>query len=340
MPGRPALLLAPMEGMTDAPMRALQGEVGAFTFAVSEFLRVAAEVPPVRVFHRHVPELSRGGRTPDGLPVQVQLLGGDPARMAAAALVACEAGAQAVDINFGCPAKTVNRHDGGATLLQYPARLGAIVTSVRDALPPHVPVSAKLRLGWDDPTAVLENAARAADGGAAWVTIHARTRAQGYRPPVLWEMIGQVRSRLGIPVVANGDIWSLSDLFRCRAVTGCDHFMLGRGALANPVLSRQAAQALELPLPNVETSRGWQSYLRRLVELTGPTDSREGRHMVCRLKQWLKVAELCGDFSGFEAIKRTETVNELLSALPSDILSSEPISKSMLMVGRLREDRG
>src|SRR4051812_34746707 len=107
-PTFPALLLAPMDGVTDAPMRALQGECGAFSFAVSEFIRVAGSVPRRPVFQRHVPELLRGSLTPTGLPVVVQLLGGHPGRMAEAAGVAHEAGAIAIDINFGCPAPTVN----------------------------------------------------------------------------------------------------------------------------------------------------------------------------------------------------------------------------------------
>ena len=208
-PETPALLLAPMEGVMDAPMRALQAEMGVFTFAVSEFIRVSSEVPPKRLFHRHVPELRCGSMTPNGLPVQVQLLGGDAGRMAAAALVACTAGAQAIDINFGCPAPTVNRHDGGATLLKYPKRLREIVAAIRDAVPAEIPVSAKLRLGWDSIDAIDENAEMAAEGGANWITIHGRTRVAGYAPPAYWEPIGRVRKRLNIPVVANGDIWTI-----------------------------------------------------------------------------------------------------------------------------------
>src|SRR3954468_12047616 len=112
-PGRPAIVLAPMEGVTDAPMRELMTERGGFAFCVSEFLRVSQDVPPAKVFRRHIPELERPGcLTPSGVPVQVQLLGGDPELMAAAAEVAIAAGARAIDINFGCPAPTVNRHDG------------------------------------------------------------------------------------------------------------------------------------------------------------------------------------------------------------------------------------
>ena len=144
-----------MQGLTDAPMRAYQSESGALTFAVSEFLRVSADVPPAKLFLRHVPELRFGGKTPSGLPVQVQLLGGDPERMAEAAQVAVKAGAKAIDINFGCPAPTVNRHDGGAAILRFPERIEAIVAAVRAALPAEVPVSAKLRLGWDAANAIF-----------------------------------------------------------------------------------------------------------------------------------------------------------------------------------------
>src|SRR3954470_23925874 len=185
--GRPALILAPMEGVTDAPMRALLSERGGFSFCVTEFLRVSQDVVPAKVFRASVPELLRNGcTTPSGLPVSVQLLGGDPGRLAESALVAVRAGALAIDLNFGCPAPTVNRHDGGATLLKHPQRIRAIVEAVRQALPPSIPVSAKLRLGWDSLDPVHENAEMAAQGGASWITIHARTKMQGYQPPVYW----------------------------------------------------------------------------------------------------------------------------------------------------------
>ena len=132
--GKPALVLAPMEGVTDAPMRALMGESGALTFAVSEFLRVSHEVPPLHVSYRHVPALKTQSRTATGMPVAVQLLGGNPERLAATAKLCADAGAYAIDLNFGCPAKTVNRHDGGATLLKCPERIYAIVKAVRDAV--------------------------------------------------------------------------------------------------------------------------------------------------------------------------------------------------------------
>lgn len=316
----PALILAPMEGVTDAPMRAVQGEVGAFTFAVSEFLRISHFVPPRSVFYRHVPELRGGGRTPTGLPVQVQLLGGNPGRLAASAVAAFEAGAKAIDINFGCPARTVNRHDGGATLLQYPKRIREIVGAVRAALPREVPVSAKLRLGWDSIDSIDENAEMAAEGGAAWLTIHGRTRFAGYAPPIYWAPIGRVRERLGIPVVANGDIWTVEGFRRCRDETGCRHFMLGRGALANPRLPRQVAVELGIASP-METDDDhpfdWLAPLQRLVDWTRGFPEHRPEQLVRRLKQWLKLAATFGAFRRFDSIKRAGGVEELFAILRS-----------------------
>ena len=315
----PALVLAPMDGITDAPMRAVQGEIGAFTHAVSEFVRVSQEVPPNHVLLRHVPELQTGCVTPTGLPVQVQLLGGDPGRMALAAAIAWQVGARAIDINFGCPAPTVNRHDGGATLLKYPERIREVVAAVRGALPPEIPVSAKLRLGWDTLDAIHENAERAAEGGAAWITIHGRTRVAGYAPPAYWRPIGVVRERLGIPVVANGDIWTIEDFRRCREETGCSHFMLGRGALANPALPLQAARELGLAsgatLPMPHSICDWIPRLQRLVEFTERFEGKAAGQTVHRLKQWLQLAAKFGDFTAFDSIKRAQSVEELFDGL-------------------------
>ena len=242
--GSPALVLAPMEGVTDAPMRALLTETGAFSLCVSEFIRVSHEALPAKVFRTHVPELAAGCRTASGTPVQIQVLGGDTALMAESARRAAEIGANGIDINVGCPAPTVNRHDGGATLLKFPCRIRDIVEAVRRAVPPELAVSAKFRLGWDTVDPIHENAERAAEGGASWLTIHGRTRAQGYAPPAYWEPIGEVKRRMAIPVVANGDIWSREDFLRCRDITGAEHFMIGRGALADPTLPGAIATEL------------------------------------------------------------------------------------------------
>ena len=314
----PALILAPMEGVTDAPMRAVQGQAGAFTFAVSEFLRVSQHVPPRHVFLTHVPELRTGSRTPTGLPVQVQLLGGDAGRMAEAAARACELGAAGIDINFGCPAPTVNRHDGGATLLRYPHRIREIVSAIRAAVPADIPVSAKVRLGWDTLDAIDLNADMVAEGGASWLTIHGRTRVAGYAPPVFWEPIGRVRRRLPIPVVANGDIWTLADFRRCREQTGSIHYMLGRGALADPRLAPAVAAELGLVPPcEVPERIDWETSLRSLIIWADRLGVARPDKMVRRLKQWLNTAAKAGTFTRFDAVKRVETTEELFAALNS-----------------------
>lgn len=316
-PDVPALVLAPMEGVTDAPMRAVQGIAGSFTYAVSEFLRVAQHVPPRHVFLDHIPELRTGGRTLTGLPVQVQLLGGDAGRMAEAAGRAVELGAWAIDINFGCPAPTVNRHDGGATLLKYPKRIREIVTAIRKAVPVSVPVSAKVRLGWDTLDAIDENAAMVAEGGADWLTIHGRTRAAGYAPPVYWAPIGRVREQLKFPVVANGDIWTLADFRHCRDETGCIHYMLGRGALADPRLAPAVAAELGLAPRPVEppATIDWAAQLRALIEWTERLGNGRPLKMVPRLKQWLRTAAAAGTFARFDAVRRAETTDELFAVL-------------------------
>jgi len=328
IPQMPALILAPMQGLTDAPMRALQGEIGAFTFAISEFLRISSDVPSRRLFTRHVPELSEAAITQTGLPVQVQLLGGHAERMARSAVVACQAGARAIDLNFGCPAPTVNKHDGGAALLKEPKRLREIVRAVRSALPPDIPVSAKLRLGWDSMDAILENADMAAEGGADWITIHGRTRVQGYSPPAYWEPIGRVRARLEIPVVANGDIWTVKDFCRCREETGCIHFMLGRGALANPLLSGQVAHALGLISPPIAQEFDWANLLQRFIAWNELFRGVTPRFILARVKHWLNIAGQHGNFSDFERVKRADTIEEIFKILDEGISRGDDLSGS------------
>lgn len=320
----PSLALAPMEGVTDAPMRALMSERGGFTYCVSEFLRVNDLVPPAHVYRSHIPEISHGCRTESGTPVQVQILGGNPEIMAQSALRATELGAGAIDINFGCPAPTVNRHDGGATLLKHPQRLEAIVRAVRSAVPREIPVSAKLRLGWDTIEPIHENAERAAMGGADWITIHARTRMQAYQPPVYWKPIGEVRRRLGIPVVANGDIWTLDAFKRCREETQSENFMIGRAALANPELPALIARELGLPLRESIKTRDqaplrsspdyWQPILYRFAEISAPHAGRQ-KYVVQRIKQWVKMSHNQEPLSWFETLKRTQNLPELFSIL-------------------------
>lgn len=311
-----------MEGVIDAPMRTLLTERGGFSFCVSEFLRVHHQIYPRRVFEAHVPELKQEGKTPSGVPVQVQLLGGNEEQMALNAFKAYEAGARAIDLNFGCPSPVVNRHDGGACLLKYPNRIQAIVSAVRKAVPHPIPVSAKLRLGWECMDDIFMNAERAMQGGASWITIHARTKAQGYTPPAHWEYIGQVRKNLGIPIIANGEIWTLDDFKRCQEITQCQHFMVGRGALANPDLAQQIAMEIGI-LPQktekcftlIHSPEYWEPILHRFAQITEKS-SFSSDYTTCRIKQWLKLAKLKNPLDyWFNALKLCKNSKELFLAL-------------------------
>jgi tRNA-dihydrouridine synthase C len=335
VPGKPALVLAPMEGVTDAPMRAFLSERGGFSFCVSEFLRVSQDPLSKKVFFRDIPELGHDCKTPSGLPVQIQLLGGHPERMAESARTAVACGAKGIDINFGCPAPTVNRNDGGATLLKFPDRIREIVRAVRDAVPIQYPVSAKLRLGWDQIDAVHLNAERAAEGGASWITIHGRTKFQGYTPPAYWQPIGEVRKALSIPVVANGEIWTLDDFKRCRDQTGSEHYMLGRGALADPSLPHQIARELGIRFStpsqvheeNLSTvAQSWIPLIRRFAEVTAQFAERSeaprsGRPaaITSRVKQWLRFVNLRFPSDWFQNAKRAQSLDEMLQILETAV---------------------
>jgi tRNA-dihydrouridine synthase C len=317
-PDVPALVLAPMEGVTDAPMRAFLTELGGFKFCVAEFIRISQDLLPNRCYVEHLPELSESCcATPSGAPVQVQLLGGNAELLAESAKQVWNLGAKAVDLNFGCPAPTVNRHDGGASLLKYPDRVRSIVRAVRSAVPAHIPVSAKIRLGWDDPKAVFENAHAVEEGGASWLTIHARTKVQGYTPPAHWHFIGNVKREIGIPIIANGDIWTREDFLKCQEVTRCSHFMLGRGALADPFLAGQISQELGLRvnLPKLEPLgpeiHDWWPLILRFLTKTEKV-APETRYRLNRVKQWLRFAAMRGSVPWFDSIKALQKVDDLI----------------------------
>ena len=148
---RPTFALAPMEGVTGPLLRELYAELGGLDYCVTEFIRVSQDPVSDKVFLRECPELRTGGLTSGRTPVHVQLLGGHAGRMAESAERGAALGARHIDLNFGCPAPTVNKSDGGATLLRDPCRVEEVTRAVRDAVPAAVSVSAKVRLGWDDP---------------------------------------------------------------------------------------------------------------------------------------------------------------------------------------------
>lgn len=280
------ILLAPMEGLLDFALRDILTRVGGIDRCVSEFIRVTDTLLPERAFRRIVPELAHGGRTPAGVPVRAQLLGSDPACMADNAARLAALGPAGIDLNFGCPAKVVNRHGGGAALLKEPELIEQIVMAVRRAVPPEMPVSAKMRLGFDDDSRAIECAQAIASGGAGELVVHARTKAHGYRPPAYWERIADIREAVAIPLVANGEIWTVDDALRCREVSGCTDLMLGRGIVADPGLALAIRAAVQGDAGGAVP--GWpelQPLLRVFWALI--ENQIEARHRAGRLKQWL-----------------------------------------------------
>ncbi len=283
-----------MEGLLDFVLRDVLTRAGGMDRCVSEFIRITDQLLPERVFLRVVPELLNASRTAAGVPVRAQLLGSDPACLADNAARLAAMGSAGVDLNFGCPANIVNRHGGGAALLQDPELVGRIVEAVRRAVPPHVPVSAKMRLGFHDDLLAEECAMAIAGGGAGELVVHARTKAQGYRPPAYWERIGDLRRLVRIPVIANGEIWTREDAHRCLELSGCEALMLGRGAVADPGLAQAiredavAGFAASGGPTGLASALPWAELMPLIIHFWAVVCGKlEARSRAGRLKQWL-----------------------------------------------------
>lgn len=296
------ILLAPMEGLLDHMLRDVLTRVGGIDRCVSEFIRITDMLMPNKVFTRIVPELLNGGRTPAGVPVRAQLLGSDPVCMAENAAKLAALGPEGIDLNFGCPAKCVNRHRGGAVLLDEPELIAEIVGAVRRAVPAHIPVSAKMRLGYLDASRTLECALAMVGAGADELVIHARTKADGYKPPAYWERIAEVRTAVHVPVVANGEIWNAADAQTCIERSGCSDLMLGRGMVADPGLALAIRSPGAEPLP-------WGQLLPLMQDFFALVHQHVAtRHQAGRLKQWLHYLRRRYP-EAEEAYQRVRTIN-------------------------------
>ncbi|MDG6096360.1 tRNA dihydrouridine(16) synthase DusC [Alteromonas sp. ZYF713] len=304
------VLLAPMEGVVDHLMRDMLTRVGGFDLCVTEFVRIVDQKLPQKTFYRLCPELHEGGKTPSGVPVRVQLLGQHPQWLAENALTAVELGSPGVDLNFGCPAKTVNKSKGGAVLLQYTELLHDIVKTVREAVPAHLPVTAKIRLGFEDKSLAIDNAVAIDEAGASELVVHARTKTEGYRPPAYWDWIKKIRAHTRLPVIANGEIWSYEDAKRCQEMSGCNDVMIGRGALAMPNLARH--------IRDNEPPMSWPELAQLLIDYSGyEIYGDKGRYYPNRLKQW------CGYLKRqypqaevlFDDIRRLQKADDIVAVL-------------------------
>ncbi len=265
---------SPLSGVTDLVFRRLVRRYAPDSMLYTEMvnatgLHYGAQVPKIMEVD------------PQESPVSIQLFDCRPDFLAEAARLAVAQGASTVDINMGCPVNKITRNGGGSSLLRQPELAGEIVARVVAAV--NVPVTVKTRLGWSDQEInILEFARRMEEAGAAMITVHGRTRAQGYHGPARWEWIKKVKEVLKIPVIANGDIFSATAAVKCLAETGADGVMCSRGTMGYPFLVAEVDHFLktgELPAPPTPRQRleCARDHLQGLWEYKGERGLRQAR---------------------------------------------------------------
>jgi tRNA-dihydrouridine synthase B len=234
----PNLVLAPMAGVTDSSFRRLIKEQSGVGLIVTEFISVEGLTRGNLRTHRMMKFL------PEERPLSIQIFGYDADRMAAAAEIVEECGADIVDINCGCPAKKVVKGGGGSSLLRDLPQLEKILRRLRSAV--SIPVTMKIRTGWDDSNInAVEVARLIEDCGGNMVAIHGRTRMQGYSGLANWDVIAAVKRAVSIPVIGCGDVTTSEIAVRRLHEAGVDGVMIGRGAIANPWIFRQTSEKLK-----------------------------------------------------------------------------------------------
>lgn len=220
-----------MEGVGDKSFRKAISSVGGFDEAVTEFISVPSNA--------HVESLAKvyDKLELSPIPLAAQIMGADPKLMASMAIEMEKKGAPRIDINCGCPSNTVTGRGAGSSLLRDPSYLYEVARSVVQAV--STPVTIKMRSGYEDISLFQENLLAAQESGVQFITLHPRTKVEGYTPPARWDLIAQAKKTLKIPVVGNGDILSVDDAVRMLAETNCDALMIGRGAVINPFIFHQ-----------------------------------------------------------------------------------------------------
>lgn len=229
--GCPFLILAPMEGVGDRCFRKAMASIGGFNEGVRDFLRVPsnAHVKSLAVVYEAT-EISP-------IPLAAQLMGSDIQLMADMSWEMYKRGAKRVDLNCGCPSNTVTGRGAGSSLLKDPEHLFQVAKAMVEAIP--IPVTAKLRSGFEDTSLFKENLLAAQESGISYLTLHPRTKVEGYGPPARWDLIAEAKSILSIPVVGNGDILTVEDALKMLEITRCDGLMIGRGSIINPFIFKQ-----------------------------------------------------------------------------------------------------
>lgn len=229
--GCPFLILAPMEGVGDRCFRKAMASIGGFNEAVRDFLRVPKNA--------HVKSLAREYCADElsPIPLAAQLMGSDLDLMADMAREIEKRKAPRIDLNCGCPSNTVTGRGAGSSLLKDPNSIYQVAKALVSAV--SIPVTIKMRSGYEDTSLFKENLLAAQESGARYITLHPRTKVEGYGPPARWDLIAEAKSIVKIPVVGNGDILTVEDALSMLRQTGCDALMIGRGSVTNPFLFHQ-----------------------------------------------------------------------------------------------------
>lgn len=280
------IYLAPMEGVTDAPLRKILTKHGNFDSCTSEFIRVTDVPLPKKTLIKEVPELANSSKTDSGTLVRVQFLGDDAKAMLITAQRAVELGATYIDINFGCPSRFV--HHSGSMLLKEPELLHDIVSTMRDGLDNSIKLSVKIRTGFADKSECKDIIQAIAVEGIEEIIIHARTRKDLYAKEALdWSVIADMHEYANnIPLVANGDIVCYDSFLRCVEQSLCSRFMIGRAALMIPNIGyvlKQEQQAYS----NAQIIAVILEFFELLVELKFQTKS-----ILDRTKQFFGYARI------------------------------------------------
>lgn len=248
--GTPFLILAPMEGVGDRCFRKAMASIGGFDEAVMDFLRVPKNA--------HIKSLAREYNPQEiaPIPLAAQLMGSDPDLMGEMAQEIESRGAHRIDLNCGCPSNTVTGRGAGSSLLKEPNALFEVAKSLVKAV--RIPVTVKMRSGFENTSLFKENLLAAQESGIRYITLHPRTKVEGYGPPANWDLIREAKSILKIPVVGNGDITNVDSALRMLKETGCDALMIGRGSVINPFIFHQ----IRAHFTQQSYSVLWNNYLK------------------------------------------------------------------------------
>lgn len=296
-----------MEGVIDPLMRKILCSLNDYDLCVTEFIRVVDSLVPKHVYYRLCPELRDGCYTSNKTPLRLQLLGQEPHWMAENAVRAIELGSHGIDVNFGCPAKAVNKSKGGAVLLKDPEKIYQILLAIKNSIDSQSILSAKIRLGYDDTTLFNEVVSAIEAAGTNNLAIHARTKVNGYNPPAYWEYIKQAVSMSSMQIIANGEIWNRTSAIKCLEASHTSQLMLGRGALSLPNIGNV--------IKYNDDEMTWDTLKVLLLQYSElELQGDKSFYFSSRLKQWLKYLKLQYPQAQvlFERIKRLKNKDDIL----------------------------